>query len=114
MSRYEFEIYEINRMDDENEEHLLDTETDSAFVAVKKCLSPDQKGNYFKVTCKGSDQVVDYDFSPYATWKSWEVFEGMLRTHILSYKIQLNVEISEDRAAEDLIISAIEARRHRR
>lgn len=106
MARYEFAVYDIN-----GEEHLLDSETDSAYDAVKQCLARGVKGDYFHVRSKLTGQQFGNDFSPYAVWGSWETFEGMLRTHILSIKIQLNVEIDNDRAAEDLIISAIETRR---
>ncbi len=111
MSRYEFTGYEISQLEWGEEEHLLAFETDSALQAIKDCLSLDRKGDYMKVVSKGNGRVMATEFSPYATWKSWEVFEGMLRTHILSYKIQLNVEISENRAAEELVISAIETQR---
>lgn len=111
MARYEFAIYDINPMADEGVEHLLDSETDSAYEAVRKCLTPGAKGDYFIVLSKLTAQQYGHEFNPYAVWKSWETFEGMLRTHILSIKIQLNVEIDNDRAAEDLIISAIETRK---
>lgn len=106
MLRYTFEGFEIEQHG-EDEEHLFQVETDSAYEAVTACLGPKPRADYLKVLyrCNGSTLG---EISPYSVWGSRERFEEALRTTILAMKIQLNIELSQDRATEDLIVAVFD------
>lgn len=110
MSRYSFIIIDINELAWGEEEYLHDSSSDSAVEAIRKCLDPAQKGDLLQVTVKHAERVVDEGFSPYAHWGSLENFNSLLTSQQLMHKIQLNVDVDEVRAAEDLLVSAIESR----
>lgn len=104
MLRYTYDAFEINRLDEDNEEHLMQREFTSAYEAVTACLDPSRRLDYLQVNFRHNDKTFG-EISPYATWSTKEAFEEALRTHILAFKIQTNVELSQDRATEDLIVS---------
>lgn len=110
MSRYSFVIIEINELAWGEDEYLHDSSTYSAFDAIKKCLDPAQKGDLLQVTVLQADRVIAEGFSPFANFGSWSDFQALLHTHQLAHKVQLNVDMSDDRACEELIVKAIESR----
>lgn len=107
MSRFEFALYEIER---DTEEHLVKDRVSSAYEAIKACLDRSKCLDFIHVTFAHNDQHFA-EISPYATWGTWEEFESQLNTHILATKIQLNIDLSPDKAAEDLLIKTHDNKR---
>lgn len=106
MLRFIFKGYEIE-YHGEDEEHLFQLDTDSAYKAVTACLDPSRRLDYLNVVRRSNGQIFG-EFSPYSVWGTQEAFEEALRSTILATKVQLNLELSQDRAAEDLIVSALD------
>lgn len=110
MRHFKFSAFEINRIDEDNEEHLRQFEFDSAYAAVSACLDPSRRLDYLTVELRQNDSEYA-QISPYATWGTKEAFEALLDTHRLATKIQLNTEMSHDQATEELIIRALDNKR---
>lgn len=111
MSAFLYTLYYNNYFDEETLEVLKERSVTSAYEAVRACLDPSQKADFLDVECALRDHVLIADFSPYATWGSWEVFHDLLETCILAYKVQRNLDISQDEAAYKLIVSASDTQR---
>lgn len=104
--------------DDDEPERSGWTQHETAYQAIKACLNPSHEDhwhyngqpNYVRA-CSRHGNGIDAELSPKLAWKNWMNFEEMLRVHILSYKTQLNLDISQERAAEDLLIAALDKQR---
>lgn len=107
MQRFTFRGYEINALNEVDDEHLCQLETDSAYKAVTACLDPSRRLDYLKVIFRTNGATFG-EFSPYSVWGAREAFEEALRNTILATKVQLNLELSQERATEDLIVSALD------
>ena len=110
MSRFTFSLYEINHLDGGDEEHLHQRQVDSAYEAINLCLDQRQRLDYMVVNFRQNGQQFG-ELSPYATWGTFKAFEEQMDTYILSTQIQLNMELDTERAAEDLIILALDKKR---
>lgn len=94
------------------------TQHETAYQAIKACLNPSQgdhehyngRANYVHARALRGNGI-DTELSPKLAWKSWERFEELLNTHILAFKIQRNLDLSQERAAEDLLIAALDNQR---
>jgi len=109
VSRFEYALYEISG-DEYSEEHLVQYRVSSAYEAIQKCLDPSKRLDYIDITFALNDQHFA-QISPYATWGTWENFEEQLKTHIRATQVQLNIDLSLDKAAEDLLIRAHDNKR---
>lgn len=107
MSRFEFALYEIER---DTEEYLVKDRVSSAYEAIKACLDRSRCLDFIDISFAHNNQHFA-EISPYATWGTWEEFESRLNTHILATKVQLNIDMSLDKAAEDLLIKAFDNKR---
>lgn len=106
MQRFIFKGYEIE-YHGEDEEHLFQLDTDSAYQAVTACLDPNRRLDYLNVVLRSSGKIFG-EISPYSVWGTLEAFEEALRNIILATKVQLNLELSQERATEDLIVAALD------
>lgn len=107
MQRFTFRGYEINALNEVDDEHLCQLETDSAHKAVTACLDPSRRLDYLQVLLRTNGATFG-EISPYSVWGTREAFEEALRSAILATKVQLNLELSQERATEDLIVSALD------
>ncbi len=104
--------------DDPEPERSGWTQHETAYQAIKACLNPSQgdhehyngRANYVHARALRGNGI-DTELSPKLAWKSWERFEELLNTHILAFKIQRNLDLSQERAAEDLLIAALDNQR---
>lgn len=112
MLRFTFQGYEINTLNEVDEEHLFQLETDSAYQAVKACLDPSRRLDYLNVVLRSNGKSFG-EISPYSVWRTQEAFEEALRSAMLATKVQLNLELSQERATEDLLIAALDNQRLR-
>lgn len=110
----------IHHSDDPQPERSGWTQHETAYQAIKACLNPSQEDHWhydgqpnFIHAQSRCGTGIDAELEPLFAWKSWEAFEEILRTHILAFKIQRNLEISQERAAEDLLIAALDNQRLR-
>ncbi|WJJ55075.1 hypothetical protein [Xanthomonas phage RTH11] len=91
---------------------------ETAYQAIKACLNPSQEDhwhyngqpNYIHAYSRNGNGI-NAELQPKFVWKSWEAFEELLKTHILAFKIQRNLDLSQERAAEDLLIAALDNQR---
>ncbi|QVD49313.1 hypothetical protein LUCX_243 [Xanthomonas phage vB_XciM_LucasX] len=95
-------------------DHVHIGDFESAYEAINACLNPSQAvgamPSYVVVHYRngtGSFATID----PKEAWGSWEKFAELLQTHILATQIQLNFEMSQDRATEELIVRAVDNKR---
>lgn len=110
MLRFNFNVMYLNDLGWGETETLHERSLESAYEAIVACFDPQQKADFLEVVLRQRPGVYG-EISPYHEWKTLEAFEGHLNTHILSAKIQLNMEICRDRAAEDLIIKVLDNER---
>ena len=111
MLRFNFDVLYINHLDWGDTETLNEREVESAYEAIVACLDPSQKADLLQVNFRHGRGAFAEEFSPYETWGTLEKFQHLMNDHVLSMKIQLNIDISQDRAAEDILINAVDNRR---
>lgn len=111
MLRFHFDVLYINDLAWGDTELLNERWVESAYEAIVACLDPSQKADLLQVNFRHGRGAFAEEFSPYETWGTLEKFQHLMNDHILAMKIQLNVDISQDRAAEDILINAIDNRR---
>ena len=110
MSKFIYELYEINHLDEDNDEHLVQDRVESAYEAIKACLDPSKRLDYIRVVSR-LDYRELFEFSPYATWTTWETFDERLQLHMRAIQVQLNLEVSLEKAAEDLVMQVFHGKR---
>jgi hypothetical protein len=110
MLRFNFNVMHINDLEWGGTETLHERSLESAYDAVVTCFDSGQKADFLEVVSRRRGAIFG-EISPYNQWKTLEAFEDCLNTHILAAKIQLNMEICRDRAAEDLIIKVLDNER---
>ena len=111
MLRFNFDVLYINHLDWGDTETLNEREVESAYEAIVACFDPSQKADFLQVNFRHGRGAFDEEFSPYQEWGTLEHFQSLMNTHVLAMKIQLNIDISQDRAAEDILINAVDNRR---